>query len=491
MTPQMKNRLVTLGVLLAALVSVGLAAEARKAPRDEVRLAWGTGALNDLPRLHPYQTASVSSSDPAGRNIDFTVIRRGETFTLANLKGPGCIRHIWIAISDFDKFYLRKMTLRMYWDEEKDPSVDVPLGDFFGVGHAIASPFYSLPLDVVVGSGQVGGNAAFNSFFPMPFAKSARIEIVNQADWPTFIFGYQIDYDIYPALENDIGYFHAKWHRENPTRGKDLSKKNALEQFFSDQNLTGNDNYVILDATGEGTFVGTVLSVDNLTLGEKAPQIGGHPFEWWGEGDMMIFIDGRKWPPNYLGTGTEDYFAHAWGMQNLTNLFFGTSLPETDPSFPGRHKVTAYRFHIQDPIVFHKSIRVTIEHGAANSQSNDYSSVAYWYQREPHKPWAAMPPVSERIPRPDPTMPQTPSLPAPLESAMQRTYDKLASLTLAMRDPKNKFSAEQAAEIFTVLWAAVPPLVKQQKYEQAQSAVGQAEASIDRMLAAIAAEERK
>ncbi|MEO0248016.1 MAG: DUF2961 domain-containing protein, partial [candidate division WOR-3 bacterium] len=122
-------------------------------------------------------------------------------------------------------------------------------------------------------------------------------------------------------------------------------------------------------------------------------------FTWWGEGDDMIFIDGEKWPPSLHGTGSEDYFCHAWGMHDRAYPYAGASIYEHDPAFPDRHQCSSYRFHIEDPVIFHQSIRVTIEHGHANLQENDYSSVAYWYQTEPHKPFPVLPPVQERLPR--------------------------------------------------------------------------------------------
>jgi len=296
---------------------------------------------------------------------------------------------------------LRKTILRMYWDGEEDPSVDPPLGDFFGVDHGIVKPFQSLPLDMTGGTGMKGDRSAFNSYWQMSFAESAKIVIVNECYCAIDNFYYHVDYEEYEELDDeDILRFHAKWRRENPCDGLRLEEVDILDVFIKNKNLRGEGNYIILEAEGRGHYVGCVLSVDNLEVGDKALKFGGNPFEWWGEGDDMIFIDGEE-EPSIIGTGSEDYFTHAWGMQDKAYLYAGTSLYEYDPNFEGRRKCTSYRFHIEDPVRFRKSIKVTLEHGHADTQSNDYSSVAYWYQTEPHKPWAPMPIVEERLPRPD------------------------------------------------------------------------------------------
>jgi hypothetical protein len=247
-----------------------------------------------------------------------------------------------------------------------------------------------------------------NCYFQMPYANGARIEIVNDMEWPVHAFYYYVDYEEYDRLDDDVLRFHAQWRRQNPTDGMDLAGKDA-SAAFQIKNLDGKGNYVILEAEGRGHYVGCNLSVDNIEVGDRAALIvhspeKQEPLEWWGEGDDMIFIDGEGFPPSLHGTGSEDYFCNAWGMQSHAFPYAGTSLFEYDPEFPGRRKCTSYRFHIEDPVIFAKSIRVTIEHGHGNHQSNDYSSTAYWYQTEPHKPFPEMLPLAERLPRPDPFM---------------------------------------------------------------------------------------
>jgi len=225
----------------------------------------------------------------------------------------------------------------------------------------------------------------------MPFANSAKIEIVNEADGDRTGIYFYIDYEKYDEpLDEDILYFHAKWRRENPTDGwmqpaSDRSKSAWYQESTSRKQLTDEGNYVILYAEGRGHYVGCNLSVHNLHGG------------WWGEGDDMMVIDGEDWPPSLHGTGSEDYFCNAWGMQPHAFLYHGSSLPEDI----GKGRCTSYRYHIEDPVVFHKSIRVSIEHSHANAGVDDYSSVAYWYQTEPHKVWAPMPGVEARLPRPE------------------------------------------------------------------------------------------
>jgi len=326
------------------------------------------GVLWSLPYLRNAVTKRESSWDRTGGNRDYITIKPGDTATLAKIKGTGAIRHIWITISCPDKYYLRKILLRMYWDHENKPSVESPIGDFFGMGHGIAKHYISLPLTMTCDKG-------FNCYFPMPFFDYAEIEVVNECDTEVRAFYYHIDYELYDKLEDEVGLFHAKWRRE-----KTVAQKTKV-------NLTGENNYLILYAEGRGHYIGCVLSVHGL-----------RPC-WWGEGDDMIFVDGEKWPPSLHGTGTEDYFCSAWGFnREYWGPYHGFPL-WGKRSWLGYH--TMYRFHLEEPVVFRKSIKVTIEHGHANDRADDISSVAYWYQTEPHIEFTTMPPPEERIPFPE------------------------------------------------------------------------------------------
>jgi hypothetical protein len=280
----------------------------------------------------------------------------------------------------------------MFWDGEKRPSVEVPIGDFFGVGHGVARHFVSLPLNMIAKPGR-GNQAGMNCYFPMPFNSSARIEVENQAGVEVEALYYYVDYEVYPEVRENTAYFHAQWRRENPCKKKVFPKKKgkAHADHSNEVNLDGKDNYVILDAKGRGHYVGCLLNVDNTEAFHQN-------YTWFGEGDDMIFVDGEAWPPSLHGTGTEDYFCSAWGFPcgEYAGPYHGVSLAGDVEEWSGKWSV--YRFHIEDAIHFKKSIRVTIEHGHANDQGNDYSSVAYWYQMEPHKSFPRMPAASRRLP---------------------------------------------------------------------------------------------
>jgi len=339
-----------------------------------------------------------SSWDRSGRNADRVSLEPGQTAVIADLAGAGVIRHIWIAIAAAEIDYPRRLVLRAYWDGETSPSIETPLGDFFGVGHARVSNFWSLPVNMVTGGHELVRNrAAMNCFFPMPFAKSARLTVENQGREFVRTVAYYVDYEEYERLPENALRFHAQWRRSNPTRASvDLSDRKYSFATTNDLvNLDGKGNYVILEAAGRGHYVGCVLSVDHLN---PIPNFG-----WFGEGDDMIYIDGEE-RPSLVGTGTEDYFCAAWGYPGGQNSmpYHGISLagPTEGPAaYSG--KWTMYRFHIEDPVMFSRSIRVTIEHGHANVHASDYSSVAYWYQAEPHAPFPALPPVEARLPIPD------------------------------------------------------------------------------------------
>ncbi len=347
--------------------------------------------LSGIATLRDARSKRFSSWDRTGGNQDYKKIKKGETLVLAEMEGAGCIHHIWITVNALDPWYLRKMVLRMYWDGETEPSVETPLGDFFGVGHGVANPYWSLPLNMMKSPG-VGKNAAMNCFFPMPFAKGARVEVANQCDSEIPNFYYYVDYEEYEELAGDVGRFHAVYNMERPTHAVKTKLYHA-SPWNQETNLDGKDNYVILDAKGQGQYVGCALSVDNIGAYTQRHQ-------WWGEGDDMIFIDGEPFPPSLHGTGTEDYFCEAWGFPSgeTSTPYHGISLGKDTTDWTGKWSV--YRFHIEDPIRFRKSIRVTIEHGHANNQGNDYSSVAYWYQLEPHKKLKGLPLPEKRIPRP-------------------------------------------------------------------------------------------
>lgn len=374
------------------------------------------GNMKYLLKSKEARTARVSSYDQDGGNQDYWMIPAGKSVTLGEIEGPGCITHMWmtsfcrktigpgivdpimgshvapvneianplgVTWEEQDPFYYRKAIFKITWDDQDTPSVLAPLGDFFCIGHSLPGNFQSAPFNVSVKpeeANRFGAPAARNCYFPMPFNKKAKIEIINEGDLPFGLYFY-IDYEMYKQkLPEDTLYFHANWNRECPCNGWGNNLQVNSPEVQSVNNLTGKDNYVVLDTVGKGHYVGCNLSVTHFQG------------SWWGEGDDMIFIDGEK-EPSINGTGTEDYFGHAWGMQKNSFLYNGSIIHESD--MPGYQ--VSYRFHLPDPVRFSKKIKVTIEHGHANHLSDDWSSTAYWYQTLP-SPKLSILPVEKRIP---------------------------------------------------------------------------------------------
>jgi len=269
------------------------------------------------------------------------------------------------------------MLLRMFWDGSDRPAVEAPLGDFFANCFGRRSSVISIP--VIVEDAD-----SYNCYWHMPFRKSARVEIENQSDKPIGLLYYNIDWIQKDKLPKDTPYFYAQYRQEYP--------------------LQGGQDYVVLDTEGKGHYVGTVLAVRT-----RSPS-------WFGEGDEKIYIDGEA-KPSIWGTGTEDYFLSAWGLQTTSTPYFG--VPYFDEwGIVGGH-TSAYRSHLQDPIVFQKGIRVTFEHfgwispdenpenkaTSWNERQDDFSSVAFWYQtgtptfaaRAPHARERALPNIERLV----------------------------------------------------------------------------------------------
>lgn len=346
------------------------------------------GELETLPLARQFVRKRFSSYDRTGANSDNLKIKRAETKVIAETRSPGCIKHIWctIGIAGKDgrpeKYYLRKIIIRMFWDGSREPSVEAPIGDFFGMGHGVSRNFVSAPLQMSPENG-----TGFNCWFPMPFAKGARIEITNECDEGMKIY-YYVDWEEYNQAPNGLR-FHASWNREI-TKG--ISEKGVgVKEFQEDGvNTTGEGNYVILDQKGDGHYVGCNVNIHNQRLSWY--------WDWPGEGDDMIFVDGEKWPPQIHGTGTEDYFSGAFCPDQEYNAPYHGIILAGGVNWAS--KITYYRYHILDPVTFKKSIRVTIEHGHANRRYDDWSSTAYWYQRGVGK-IKRLPAVKDRIPLED------------------------------------------------------------------------------------------
>ena len=316
------------------------------------------------------------------------LLKAGETITLAETDGPGVIQHIWMtvtnAVSERNRYILRDLVLRFYWDQETAPSVESPLGDFFCCGFGASYSVSSLPI-------AVNPTRGFNSYFSMPFKKSMKITLENQCDEDVSAFFYQVDYCLLPMLPQETGYFHAVWRRQRLTeKAKD---------------------YVILDnVKGKGQYVGTYMALTTLER------------YWYGEGEVKFYLDGDKDYPTICGTGTEDYFGGAWSFatqrngKTVENTFCTPYLGypyyshhdtelhndyHNDDMMPQR---SFYRWHIMDPILFDEDIRVTIQqigvsHGGLFERQDDVATVAYWYQAEPHVPFEPLMERRERWPR--------------------------------------------------------------------------------------------
>jgi Protein of unknown function (DUF2961) len=336
--------------------------------------------LDGLPQAKDYVQRRVSSYDRSGGNADNRQIAGGETLTLLDDNGPGLISHVWVTIASDDPNHLKALVLRMYWDGEATPSVEAPIGDFFGLGLGDYHLYQSLPLSV-------GADKALNSFFPMPFQKHARITVTNEGSRKADAFYFNIDYRAYgKPLAADLLYFHAQYRQAAPAKGwTNQWRTNGDPLVDGKKNLNGDGNYVWMEATGRGHFVGVTMSVLQ------------NQDSWWGEGDDMFFVDGESLP-SINGTGSEDYFLGAWDFGGRPFAYGLFGAPVVGQEVAGG-RWSLYRFHLDSPIPFTKSLRATIEHGHANHRSDNYFSVAYWYQSEPHAPFPALPGLEQRIPR--------------------------------------------------------------------------------------------
>jgi hypothetical protein len=352
----------------------------------------GHSTLASLPILRDYRSRRASSYDWAGGNLDFWTIGGGERRVLADIEGPACIKHIWMTLGLPREDYLRRIVLRFYWDVYGEPSVECPIGDFFGLGHGLRKNFVSLPLQMSPQEGK-----GFNSWWPMPFREGARIEVENQGE-EEYRHYFHIDYEHYGSERavDGLAYFHAQWRREADTGGwayRDRLSPQSMREDPRWYNRDGEGNYIILEAEGDGIYCGAHLDIDCFCR---------NPEDWYGEGDDMVFVDGEEWPPSIHGTGTEDWFNCAYcPREEYQAPYHGVILYSGTRSWPWRGKQTVYRYYIEDPIRFRRSIRATIEHGHANTLTLDISSTAYYYLREPRRGGPPLPPVEGRLPRPD------------------------------------------------------------------------------------------
>ena len=328
-----------------------------------------TQDLADLPRLKTFSAHRVSSDNRfVGSNDDSKRIMPGETFVMADLQGPGVVDHIWVTVADNEFAWPRLVRLRVYYDGRKTPSVDVPLGDFFGVGHGYERELNSQ----LIHDGSFG--RARNSYWPMPFRRSCKITVTDEGNRPVTMFYYHVDWQKHASLPDDVAYFHGYYRQERPA--------------------VAGKNYEFLHIKGSGHYVGTVLNVIQSQVG------------WFGEGDDLFYVDGATNPQIY-GTGSEDYINDAWGLRVAFGPWTGTPVAEGERVGA---RLTGYRWHVPDPIPFTKSIWAGIEHagwtynadGSIRSgfeERPDYfSSAAFWYQKGVNEDLPEPPYGEERLP---------------------------------------------------------------------------------------------
>ena len=274
------------------------------------------------------------------------------------------------------RVHYRECLIKITFDNARLPSVLCPLGDFFGLGHSIVNSYQSLLFTASTAqNNQFNKGCALNCYLPMPFRERAVVEMINESKEEHHQYFY-IDYETLEECPESAGYFHAEFRRTNPFGGWGSSG-----DVVNKGKGAWESNYMIAETTGQGQYIGCNLSVTNFH---------GH---WWGEGDDMIWVDGYKWPPDLHGTGSEDYLNQAWGMQDNAFLRNGSSIWEGNT---GGYQ-TSYVHHLENPVPFSESIKVTIEHGHANHLCNEMSSVAYWYAKKPTR--VSKPPsVTKRMP---------------------------------------------------------------------------------------------
>ena len=317
-------------------------------------------------------SAAASDLGKGWKVRPFIKVSAHSTATIMDVEGPGTIRHIWMAVSSMSPNATttgeaRADVLRFYWDDEPTPSVEVPLSDFFAVGHDRFAPVNSA---MVVDLPRNG----LNCYWPMPFRKHARITFTNDSAKEVGLVTFQIDYEAGP-VPAEAGYFHAQWRRARMERS--------------------NPVHTILDGvSGDGRYVGTFLSLTQLSNG------------WPGEGEVKFYIDGDTEFPTIVGTGTEDYFGADWGFpENYSTLYLGNVLPHKAvpiDEYDAGMEWSLYRWHVPDPINFHKNLKVTIQglgwwpNGKYQPLDDDVASTAFWYQKEPHALFPKLPSLSER-----------------------------------------------------------------------------------------------
>lgn len=327
----------------------------------------GAKGKGGMARLEDHTSPNTANSFNAARDLGqgwkvnpYVIIKPGETFTMAEIEGPGAIQHIWMTPTGVWRYSI----LRIYWDDEKQPSVECPVGDFFGMGWNEYAPLTSLPVCVNPGS-------AFNCYWKMPFHKKCKITMENINEKDQMSLYYQIDYTL-TEIPVDEAYFHAQFRRLNPN--------------------TTSVYTIVDDIKGKGQYVGCYLAWGVNNNG------------WWGEGEIKFFIDGDSKFPTICGTGTEDYFCGSYNFdrngqyKEFCTPYSGlVQVIRPDGTYKSQQRFGLYRWHIMDPIRFEKDLKITIQDlgwrfgGRYLAQQSDISSVCFWYQTDPHNSFPKLP----------------------------------------------------------------------------------------------------
>lgn len=362
-----------LGGISAAGAGVAAAAQTPGAVAGQS----GDAALPSYARAQNFRSLKQSSYDRTGGNHDSWRIEPGQSHEVFQSDGPGVISHIWFTIAAQSGDHLKELVLRMYWEGNDKPSVETPVGDFFGLNLGQYFIYQSAFLNC-------SSVKALNSYFAMPFRKSARITITNEGQKPVNSFYSNIDYKLVPSLPDDIAYFHAEYRQATPNQARQYSAGSQ------EMNKDGKNNYTFVEARGKGHLMG-------ITLG-----VAQNSENWFGEGDEMIFIDDEN-SPAITGTGTEDYICGAWDFGGkdtaiaFAHLYNGAPYIAIPERTGGRYCL--YRWHADAPVTFNRYLKHTIEHGHADNRHDCYYSVAYWYQSQPYTDLAKLPSAADRIPK--------------------------------------------------------------------------------------------
>ena len=354
---------------MAAAAPVGAGAQAQTRSGGEFSF------LPQYARAQNYRSLKQSSYDRTGGNSDRWPVAPGGVQEVFNATGAGVITHIWFTISARSDNHLKELVLRGYWDGNAKPSIEVPIGDFFGLN--LNSYFIYQSQYLACSPGR-----SLNCYFAMPYKQSARFTVTNEGSQEVGSLYSNIDYLTVPRLPDDAMYFHSQY-RQRPAVARAADPGPKL-------NPDGKDNYVYMETRGRGHLMG-------VTLGALLNANG-----WWGEGDDMIFIDDES-KPAIVGTGSEDYFLGSWnfggrdGAVPFSHSMYGAPLIINAERVGGRY--CCYRWHGDNPVTFDRYLKHTMEHGHANDRSDSFFSAAYWYQATPFTDFPALPAVAERIPQ--------------------------------------------------------------------------------------------